>query len=63
MGRPPALVVEFLGFTGAGKSTLTEHLLRRLQPDGGNYGYREAIGRLKGGRAEHYTRLAAFTLT
>lgn len=63
MGRNPALVIEFFGLPGAGKSTLAEHLLHRLQTDGGTYGYREAIGRLKGGRAEHYARLVAFTLT
>jgi thymidylate kinase len=62
MSRTPALVIEFFGLPGAGKSTLAEHLLHRLQTDGGAYGYREAIGRLKGGRAEHYARLAAFTL-
>jgi thymidylate kinase len=63
--RPPAapvLVLEFLGLPGAGKTTLAERLLPLLHQEGRACGRREAIGRLKGGRAEHYARLAAFTL-
>jgi thymidylate kinase len=62
MGGAPALVIEFFGFPGAGKTTLADHLLRHRQNEGCTDGRREAIGRLKGGRAEHYTRLAAFTI-
>jgi thymidylate kinase len=58
----PALVIEFLGLPGAGKSTLAERLVRRLQAEGLVLGRREAIGRLDGGRAEHYARLLAFTV-
>jgi thymidylate kinase len=58
----PTVVIEFLGLPGAGKSTLAEHLLRTLAAEGRDLGRREAIGRLKGGRAEHYARLAAFTV-
>jgi thymidylate kinase len=62
MGGPPALVIEFLGLPGAGKSTLAEHLLCTLRAEGRALGSREAIGRFKGGRAEHYARLVAFTV-
>ena len=62
MSGPPALVIEFLGLPGAGKSTLAEHLVCTLRAEGRALGCREAIGRLQGGRTEHYARLVAFTV-
>jgi thymidylate kinase len=58
----PLPVVEFLGLPGAGKSTLTRRLLSRLGGRGLACGDLKSIARLKGGRAEHYARLAKFSM-
>jgi hypothetical protein len=55
------LVIEFLGLPGAGKSTLARRLLSRLAARGVLCGDRKGIARLRGGRAEHYARLAKFS--
>ena len=63
MRKPPVFVIEFLGLPGGGKSSLVEHLLRRLQADGRSYGRREFMGRPERGRLQHYARMAAFVVT
>lgn len=60
--RPSALVIEFLGLPGAGKSALAERLVRKLEAEGHAPGRRETIERVTWGRPEHFARLAAFTL-
>jgi hypothetical protein len=56
------VVIEFLGLPGAGKTTMAERLVRRLGAGGLACGDSAGIGRLRGGRAEHYARLAIYTL-
>jgi hypothetical protein len=56
-------VIEFLGLPGAGKSTLAQRLLPRLTAQGWQCGGLAGIARLKGGRAQHYARLALFAMT
>jgi thymidylate kinase len=58
----PLPVIEFLGLPGAGKSTLAKRLGSRLAAAGLSCGELKSIARLKGGRAEHYARLAKFSL-
>ena len=56
------MVIEFLGLPGAGKTTMAERLVRRLGAGGLACGDSAGVGRLRGGRAEHYARLAIHTL-
>ncbi len=60
--RPSALVIEFLGLPGAGKSALAERLVQKLEAEGRAPGRRETIERVTWGRPEHFARLATFTL-
>lgn len=62
MSTEPLPVIEFLGLPGAGKSTLAHRLQSRLAARGAVCGDLKGIARLKGGRAEHYARLAKFSV-
>jgi thymidylate kinase len=56
------VVIEFLGLPGAGKTTMAERLVRRLDAGGLACGDSAGVGRWRGGRVQHYARLATYTL-
>lgn len=61
MGEP--LVIEFVGLSGAGKSTIADTLFTRLGQQGKRCAHRHMIGGQELPRREHYRRLGQFLVT
>jgi thymidylate kinase len=56
------LIIEFVGLSGAGKTTVAERVLARMRSQGLACADRQLIGGRGVARAIHYSRVAAFNL-
>jgi thymidylate kinase len=59
LGIDVSLILEFVGLSGAGKTTVAEALLHRLREQGYTCAHRHDIGGQGVPRARHFSRLAA----
>jgi thymidylate kinase len=59
LGIDVSLILEFVGLSGAGKTTVAEALLHRLREQGYTCAYRHDIGGQGVPRIRHFSRLAA----